>query len=173
MRLKLYKGNVIVIGRAEPYSLYDQDLVTFEEGEVAYDHRDADGLHQAQRAAAAHARPAQEARVVMALPGAMQHEMLFGRPGIVPARALAIPDQRCTKSAPRPGRIGKVQDMISIVRIALIAGLGLTAGIIPAGAASAVLEGKNARLTESGLVQITSRTRRVRSTKSAAASSRS
>lgn len=27
-----------------PYSLYDQDLVTFEEGKVAYDHRDAGGF---------------------------------------------------------------------------------------------------------------------------------
>ena len=27
-----------------PYSLYDQDLVTFEEGKVAYDHRDAAGF---------------------------------------------------------------------------------------------------------------------------------
>ena len=44
MRLKLYKGNVIVIGRESTYSLYDQDLVTFEEGAVAYDHRDAAGF---------------------------------------------------------------------------------------------------------------------------------
>jgi argininosuccinate synthase len=42
--LKLYKGNTIVIGRESPYSLYDQDLVTFEEGAVAYDHRDAAGF---------------------------------------------------------------------------------------------------------------------------------
>jgi argininosuccinate synthase len=44
VRLKLYKGNVILIGRDSPYSLYDQDLVTFEEGAVAYDHRDAAGF---------------------------------------------------------------------------------------------------------------------------------
>ncbi|HMB09050.1 MULTISPECIES: argininosuccinate synthase [Saliniramus] len=44
VRLKLYKGNVIVIGRTSPFSLYDQDLVTFEEGAVAYDHRDAEGF---------------------------------------------------------------------------------------------------------------------------------
>jgi argininosuccinate synthase len=44
VRLKLYKGNVIVIGRESKYSLYDQDLVTFEEGAVAYDHRDAAGF---------------------------------------------------------------------------------------------------------------------------------
>jgi argininosuccinate synthase len=42
--VKLYKGNVSVIGRESPYSLYDQDLVTFEEGAVAYDHRDAAGF---------------------------------------------------------------------------------------------------------------------------------
>jgi argininosuccinate synthase len=44
VRLKLYKGNVILIGRDSPYSLYDQDLVTFEEGAVAYDHNDAGGF---------------------------------------------------------------------------------------------------------------------------------
>jgi argininosuccinate synthase len=44
VRLKLYKGNVILIGRESSYSLYDQDLVTFEEGAVAYDHRDAAGF---------------------------------------------------------------------------------------------------------------------------------
>ena len=44
VRLRLYKGNADVIGRESPYSLYDQDLVTFEEGAVAYDHRDAAGF---------------------------------------------------------------------------------------------------------------------------------
>jgi argininosuccinate synthase len=44
VRLKLYKGNVAVVGRSSPYSLYDQDLVTFEEGKVAYDQRDAAGF---------------------------------------------------------------------------------------------------------------------------------
>jgi argininosuccinate synthase len=44
VRVKLYKGNVTVIGRTSPYSLYDQDLVTFEEGASAYDHRDAAGF---------------------------------------------------------------------------------------------------------------------------------
>jgi argininosuccinate synthase len=44
VRLKLYKGNVAVIGRESKYSLYDQELVTFEEGAVAYDHRDAEGF---------------------------------------------------------------------------------------------------------------------------------
>ena len=44
VRLKLYKGNVGVVGRESKYSLYDQDLVTFEEGTVAYDQRDAAGF---------------------------------------------------------------------------------------------------------------------------------
>jgi argininosuccinate synthase len=44
VRLKLYKGCVNVVGRESGYSLYDQELVTFEEGAVAYDHRDAEGF---------------------------------------------------------------------------------------------------------------------------------
>src|SRR5271167_94165 len=44
VRLKLYKGGVYVIGRDSPHSLYDQDLVTFEEGAVTYDHNDAAGF---------------------------------------------------------------------------------------------------------------------------------
>jgi argininosuccinate synthase len=44
VRLKLYKGNVAVVGRESQYSLYDQDLVTFEDGKVAYDQRDAEGF---------------------------------------------------------------------------------------------------------------------------------
>jgi len=44
VRLKLYKGNVIVVGRASPNSLYSQDLVTFEEDRGAYDQKDAAGF---------------------------------------------------------------------------------------------------------------------------------
>ena len=44
VKVKLYKGSAQTIGRASPYSLYDEDLVTFEEGAVAYDHRDAAGF---------------------------------------------------------------------------------------------------------------------------------
>ena len=44
VRLKLYKGNATVIGRESPLSLYDQDLVTFEEGSGGYDQRDAAGF---------------------------------------------------------------------------------------------------------------------------------
>ncbi|WP_299744869.1 argininosuccinate synthase [Devosia sp.] len=42
--LKLYKGSASVIARTSPYSLYSMDLVTFEEGAVAYDHKDAEGF---------------------------------------------------------------------------------------------------------------------------------
>jgi len=44
VRLKLYKGSVAVVSRESPHSLYNQDLVTFEEGAVAYDQRDAEGF---------------------------------------------------------------------------------------------------------------------------------
>jgi len=44
VRLKLYKGNVIVIGRSSPYSLYSKDLVTFEDDQGAYDQKDAKGF---------------------------------------------------------------------------------------------------------------------------------
>jgi len=44
VRLKLYKGNVIVIGRSSPYSLYAEDLVTFEDDRGAYDQKDAEGF---------------------------------------------------------------------------------------------------------------------------------
>jgi len=43
VRLKLYKGNVMITGRKSPYSLYDADIVTFEEDQV-YDQRDAEGF---------------------------------------------------------------------------------------------------------------------------------
>ncbi len=44
VRLKLYKGNASVVGRASPYSLYSQDLVTFEDDRGAYDQKDAAGF---------------------------------------------------------------------------------------------------------------------------------
>ncbi len=43
VRLRLYKGNCDVVGRASPYSLYSEDLVTFEEGS-GYDQKDAEGF---------------------------------------------------------------------------------------------------------------------------------
>ena len=44
VRVKLYKGNVTVTGRKSSNSLYNADLVTFEEGAVDYDHADAHGF---------------------------------------------------------------------------------------------------------------------------------
>jgi argininosuccinate synthase len=44
VRLKLYKGNVIVIGRESPASLYSSTLVTFEDDKGAYDQKDAAGF---------------------------------------------------------------------------------------------------------------------------------
>ena len=42
--LKLYKGNVIVIGRSSPKSLYASKIVTFEDDAGAYDQKDAEGF---------------------------------------------------------------------------------------------------------------------------------
>ena len=44
VRLKLYKGNVSVVGRSSPYSLYSMAHVTFEEDAGAYDQKDAEGF---------------------------------------------------------------------------------------------------------------------------------
>lgn len=44
VRLKLYKGGVIVIGRKSPNSLYSEKIVTFEDDAGAYDQRDAAGF---------------------------------------------------------------------------------------------------------------------------------
>jgi argininosuccinate synthase len=44
VRLKLYKGNVIVVGRESPYSLYSSKIVTFEDDAGAYDQKDAAGF---------------------------------------------------------------------------------------------------------------------------------
>jgi argininosuccinate synthase len=43
VRLKLYKGNVMVLGRRSPDSLYSMEHVTFEDDAV-YDQRDAEGF---------------------------------------------------------------------------------------------------------------------------------
>ncbi|MEQ8480259.1 MAG: argininosuccinate synthase [Hoeflea sp.] len=42
--LRLYKGNVMVAGRASPKSLYSDSLVTFEDDQGAYDQKDAAGF---------------------------------------------------------------------------------------------------------------------------------
>ncbi len=44
VRLKLYKGNADIVGRSSRYSLYSEDLVTFEDDEGAYDQKDAEGF---------------------------------------------------------------------------------------------------------------------------------
>ena len=44
VRLTLYKGNVIVTGRESTKSLYNEELVTFEDDRGAYDQRDANGF---------------------------------------------------------------------------------------------------------------------------------
>lgn len=43
VRIKLYKGNAILVGRQSPYSLYREDYVTFDEDDV-YDQSDAEGF---------------------------------------------------------------------------------------------------------------------------------
>ncbi len=43
VRVKLYKGNRMVVGRRSPHSLYDSSLATFEEEEI-YSQRDAEGF---------------------------------------------------------------------------------------------------------------------------------
>jgi argininosuccinate synthase len=47
VRLKLYKGNVVVVGRKSPNSLYSLEHVTFEDDEV-YDQHDAEGFIKLQ-----------------------------------------------------------------------------------------------------------------------------
>ncbi len=44
VRLKLYKGNVIVVGRESENSLFDEDIATFEDDAGAYDQADAAGF---------------------------------------------------------------------------------------------------------------------------------
>jgi argininosuccinate synthase len=44
VRLKLYKGNVMVVGRESAKSLYSSSLVTFEDDKGAYDQKDAEGF---------------------------------------------------------------------------------------------------------------------------------
>ena len=61
VRLRLYKGNVIVSGRESPNSLYSAQVVTFEDDAGAYDQVDAQGFIKLQalrlRLAAAAGRP--------------------------------------------------------------------------------------------------------------------
>ncbi len=44
VKLKLYKGNVTVVGRRSPDTLFDEDIATFEDDAGAYDQKDAAGF---------------------------------------------------------------------------------------------------------------------------------
>ena len=44
VRLKLYKGNVVVVGRESADSLFDDSIATFEDDDGAYDQKDAGGF---------------------------------------------------------------------------------------------------------------------------------
>ena len=44
VRVKLYKGNVTVVGRKSPNSLYSDKVVTFEDDQGAYNQKDAEGF---------------------------------------------------------------------------------------------------------------------------------
>ena len=44
VRLKLYKGNVVVVGRKSEDSLFDEKIATFEDDDGAYDQKDAEGF---------------------------------------------------------------------------------------------------------------------------------
>ena len=44
VRLRLYKGNVDVVGRQSDDSLFDELIATFEDDEGAYDQADAEGF---------------------------------------------------------------------------------------------------------------------------------
>lgn len=44
VRLKLYKGNVVVVGRESADSLFDESIATFEDDDGAYDQKDAAGF---------------------------------------------------------------------------------------------------------------------------------
>ena len=44
VRVKLFKGNIIILGRKSPYSIYGEDLSTFEADSGDYDQKDAEGF---------------------------------------------------------------------------------------------------------------------------------
>ncbi len=44
VRLKLYKGNVVIVGRSSDVSLFDEEIATFDEDDGAYNHKDAEGF---------------------------------------------------------------------------------------------------------------------------------
>jgi argininosuccinate synthase len=44
VRMKLYKGNAIPVGRKSDHSLFDESIATFEDDAGAYDQKDAEGF---------------------------------------------------------------------------------------------------------------------------------
>tara|TARA_B100001996_G_scaffold366238_2_gene336767 strand:- start:1028 stop:2224 length:1197 start_codon:yes stop_codon:yes gene_type:complete len=44
VKIKLFKGNVIILGRKSPYSIYNEDLSTFENDSGNYNQKDAEGF---------------------------------------------------------------------------------------------------------------------------------
>ncbi len=44
VRVKLYKGNVTVVGRKSDQSLFDEKIATFDDDAGAYDQKDAEGF---------------------------------------------------------------------------------------------------------------------------------
>ena len=44
VKVKLFKGNVIILGRSSPNSLYSEDLSTFETDSGDYNQKDAEGF---------------------------------------------------------------------------------------------------------------------------------
>jgi hypothetical protein len=121
VRLKLYKGNVIVTGRRSPKSLYSDALVTFEDDRGAYDQKDAEGFIRlnalrlgrwrrasaepspiggAERSTAMPEFPAVRRRLVVFLPGfeampAIAHARRFVREArrTAPVYAMVLPDE--------------------------------------------------------------------------------
>ena len=73
VRLKLYKGNVITVGRESPNSLYDTRVVTFEDDQGAYDQVDAQGFIKLNALAAS---PQVRSRVGAAVPCRLRRESL-------------------------------------------------------------------------------------------------
>lgn len=48
VRMKLYKGNVVIVGRKSAFSLYDDRIASFEDDQGAYDQKDAAGFIKLQ-----------------------------------------------------------------------------------------------------------------------------
>ena len=47
-KLSLLQGNVMIVGRKSPYSLYDEKIASFEDDEGLYDQKDAAGFIKLQ-----------------------------------------------------------------------------------------------------------------------------